>query len=136
MLHNIESNLLSLNTFIRTHYKSMSGFRAQVEREFNSLKGKFDFMNQSVSSLGVCLQEHKEQTAAELSHLQTSLTCIHSKLDTLTNTTASDHQQITESVSDVECRVGMRIILYIHLCTGLTFISCLPLLFLHSPKLG
>ena len=65
-------------------------------------------LNDSVSNLSVCLQEHKEQTTAELAHLQTSLSStqsslanqtrqlnklddLPSKLDTL-NTSLSQHQ--------------------------------------------
>ena len=67
-----------------------------------------DTLNDSVSNLSVCLQEHKEQTSAELAHLQTSLNStqsslanqtgqlsklddLPSKLDTL-NTSLSQHQ--------------------------------------------
>ena len=72
----------------------------------------------------MCLQEHKKHTETELcdrhtsldsiqgnhttqlAHLQTSLNSTHSKLDSLTATTAqlsSDHQQIQVNISDVEC---------------------------------
>ena len=37
-------------------------------------------LNDSVSNLSVCLQEHKEQTTAELAHLQTSLSSTQSSL--------------------------------------------------------
>ena len=68
-------------------------------------------LNDSVSNLSLCLQEHKEQTTAELAHLQTSLSStqsylanqtgelsklddLPSKLDIL-NTILSQHQQET-----------------------------------------
>ena len=56
-----------------------------------------------LANLSMSLQEHKQQTATELSHLQTSHTSTHYKLDTFTNTTASDHQQIIDSMPDLEC---------------------------------
>ena len=54
----------------------------------------------------MCLQEHKEQSTAELAHLQTSLNSTNSKLDSLTATASqlsSDHQEIQTNISDVQC---------------------------------
>ena len=82
--------------------------RQNMENNFQSLKETLDTLNDSVSDLSVCLQEHKEQTTAELAHLQTSLNStqsslanqtgqlsklddLPSKLDTL-NTSLSQHQ--------------------------------------------
>ena len=79
-----------------------------MENNFQSLKETLDTVNDSVSNLSVCLKEHKEQTTAELAHLQTSLNStqsslanqtgqlsklddLPSKLDTL-NTSLSQHQ--------------------------------------------
>ena len=79
-----------------------------MESDLQSLKKTLDTLNDSVSILSVCLQEHKEQTTAELAHLQTSLNStqsslanqtgqlsklddLPSKLDTL-NTSLSQHQ--------------------------------------------
>ena len=75
---------------------SLNATQASIDKLHNLFSG-------SISNLSMCLQEHKQQTATELSHLQTSLTSTHSKLDTLTNTTASDHQQIIDNIPDVEC---------------------------------
>ena len=95
----------------------MDLLRQKVESDFQSLRKTLDTLNDSVSNLSVCLQEHKEQTTAELAHLQTSLNSTHqsflakqtgqlnnkldnlsnelsSKLDTL-NTSLSQHQQQT-----------------------------------------
>ena len=95
----------------------MDLLRQKVESDFQSLRKTLDTLNDSVSNLSVCLQEHKEQTTAELAHLQTSLNSTHqsslakqtgqlnnkldnlsnelsSKLDTL-NTSLSQHQQHT-----------------------------------------
>ena len=83
----------------------MDLLRQNMENDFQSLKETLDTLNDSVSNLSVCLQEHKEQTTAELAHLQTSLNStqsslanqlsklddLPSKLDTL-NTSLSQHQ--------------------------------------------
>ena len=91
-----------------------------MKSNINSLREDLNALNNSVSNLSVCLQEHKKQTTAELAQLQTSLNSTqsslenissklnstHSKLDSLTATTAqlsSDHQQIQDNVSGVEC---------------------------------
>ena len=75
--------------------------------KFTSLRQDMDTLNDSVSNLSVCLQENKEQTTAELDHLQTSL---NSKLDTLNtsvahlkislNTSLSQHQLQTTAELD------------------------------------
>ena len=89
----------------------MDLLREKMESDLQSLKETLDTLNDSVSNLSVCLQEHKEQTTAELAHLQTSLSStqsslanqtgqlsklddLPSKLDTL-NTNLSQHQQET-----------------------------------------
>ena len=51
----------------------MDLLRQKVESDFQSLRETLDTLNDSVSNLSGCLQEHKEQTTAELAHLQTSL---------------------------------------------------------------
>ena len=51
-----------------------------MESDLQSLKKTLDTLNDSVSNLSVCLQEHKEQTTAELAHLQTSLSSPQSSL--------------------------------------------------------
>ena len=116
----IEENLINLNTVVRSMYGSMIEFRAEVKNDINSLREDLNAHNDSVSNLSVCLQEHKKQTLAELAQLQTSLNSAqsslenisyklnstHSKLDSLTATTAqlsSDHQQIQDNISGVEC---------------------------------
>ena len=73
--------------------------RQKMESDLQSLKETLGTLNGSVSNLSVCLQEHKEQTTAELAHLQTSLSSTQSslanqtgqlsnKLDTLNTTLA------------------------------------------------
>ena len=61
--------------------------------DLQSLRKTLNTLNDSVSNLSVCLQEHKEQTTAELAHLQISLnftqsfhnTKLNNKLDGLTS---------------------------------------------------
>ena len=80
--------------------------KQKIESDFQSLKETLDTLNDSLSNLSVCVQEHKEQTTAELAHLQTSLNSTNSKLDSMTATTAqlsSDHQEIQTNISDVQC---------------------------------
>ena len=104
-------------------YSSMIEFRAEVNNSINSLREDLNVLNDSVSNLSMCVQEHKKQTETELAdlhtsqvstqtsftsqlaELQTSLNSTHSKLDSLTATTAqlSDHQQIQDNISDLEC---------------------------------
>ena len=58
----------------------MDLLRQKMESDLQSLKETLDTLNDSVSNLSVCLQEHKEQTTAELTHLQTSLSSTQSSL--------------------------------------------------------
>ena len=103
----------------------MDLLRQKMESDLQSLKETLNTLNDSVSNLSVCLQEHKEQTTAELAHLQTSFntslsqhqlqttaelthlkTSLNSKLDSLMATAAhlsSDHQEIQTNISDVKC---------------------------------
>ena len=86
---------------------SQNNYTHQFNENLNTLDSNLKIrdtnLNASVSDLSSSLQEHKQQTASELSHFQTSLSSTHSKLDTLTRTTASDHRQIIDNMSDVEC---------------------------------
>ena len=62
----------------------MDLLRQKVESDFQSLRKTLDTLNDSMSNLSVGLQEHKEQTTAELAHLQTSLNSTQSSLDNQT----------------------------------------------------
>ena len=86
----------NLNTVVRSMYGSMIEFRGEVKNDIKSLREDLNALNDSVSNLSMCLQEHKKQTETELAN----------KLDSLTATTAqlySDLQQIQDNISDVEC---------------------------------
>ena len=54
-----------------------------------------DTLNDSVSNLSVCLQEHKEQTTAELAHLQTSLS----------STQSSQYTQLNDKLGDLSFKM-------------------------------
>ena len=86
---------------IRSYIKRSEQFRAQTEESLSSLRADLSSLNDSVSNLSR-LQEHKQQTAAELAQLQTSLQSsltthtqqVNTKLNTLT-ASLSQHQQQT-----------------------------------------
>ena len=48
-------------------------FRAEVKNNINSMREDLNALNDSVSNLSMCLQEHKKQTETELADLHTSL---------------------------------------------------------------
>ena len=62
----------------------MDLLRQKVESDYQSLRETLDTLNDSMSNLSGCLQEHKEQTTAELAHLQTSVNSTQSTLDNQT----------------------------------------------------
>ena len=68
-----------------------------MESDLQSLKETLDTLNDSVSNLSVCLQEHKEQTTAKLANLQTSLNSTQSSLHHQTGQLSKlfQHQQQT-----------------------------------------
>ena len=102
-LANLQTSLTSNQSSQATQILQIHQLSSKLDGLNTTLDENYAILNQSVNKLTTCLQEHKQQTATELSHLQTSVTSTHSKLDTLTNTTASDHQQIIDSMPDVEC---------------------------------
>ena len=98
----------------------MDLLREKMENDLQSLKETLDTLNDSVSNLSVCLQEHKEHTTAELAHLQTSLSSTQSslanqnghlsnKLDTC-NTSLSQHQlQITAELAHLKTSLNSKL---------------------------
>ena len=84
-----------------------------------------DTLNDSVSNLSVCLQEHKEQTTAELAHLQTSnnstqlslanqtgqlnnkLDSLSSKLDTLNSIQSSNATHLDNKLDDMSSKANI-----------------------------
>ena len=80
---------------IRSYIKRSEQFRAQMEESISSLREDLSSLNDSVSNLSVCLQEHKQQTAADIQQL-------NSKLNTLTAIQQCDSQEDspTQNTSD------------------------------------
>ena len=66
---------------------SMVEFRAEVKGNINSLKEDLNALNNSVSNLSVCLQEHKKQSETELADLHTELADLHTALANTANHT-------------------------------------------------
>ena len=94
----------------------MDLLRQKMGSDLQSLKETLERLNDSVSNLSVCLQEHKEQSTAELAHLQTSLNStqssltnqtgqlsklddLYSKLDTLNTSLAHLKTSLNSSLS-------------------------------------
>ena len=55
-------------------YGSIIEFRAEVKKEINSLRENLNVLNESVSEINTCLQEHKKYVAGELEDLQDNVT--------------------------------------------------------------
>ena len=87
-----------------------------MESDLQSLRETFDTLNDSVSNLSVCFQEHKEQTPAELAHLHSlnvtqyslanqtgqfnsKLDGLSSKLNTLDRSLSQHQQQTTAELA-------------------------------------
>ena len=66
-----------------------------MESNVQSLKETLDTMNGSVSNLSVCLQEHTEQTTAELAHLQ----------NTINSTQSSQNTQLNDQLDDLSSKL-------------------------------
>ena len=88
----------------------MIGFRAEVKNDINSLREDLNVMNDSVSNLSVCLQEHKEQTETELADLQTSLAStqnnhtrlLNIKMDSLEECLSEHKEQVTGKLNALQ----------------------------------
>ena len=82
--------MINLNTVVRSMYGSMIEFRAEVKKEINSLRGDLNALNESVSEISTCLQEHKQHIAGELEDL-------HIKIGTFDCLNTSQHtEQLTQ----------------------------------------
>ena len=90
-----------LNIKIDSLEQCLFEHKEQVTGKLNALQTS---QANHTSQLNANLSQHNQQITAELTLLQTSLNSTHSKLDSLTATTAqlsSDHQQIQANISDV-----------------------------------
>ena len=106
----LDSKLVALDSTVVALNSKVVSLDSKVDQKVESdqqlLRETLDTLNDSVSNLSVSLQEHKEQTAAELAHLQTSFNSTNSKLNSLMATATQlsfDHQEIQTNISDVEC---------------------------------
>ena len=107
LFQNINNNIVNLNAMLRSYIKRSEQFRAQTEESLSSLRADLSSLNDSVSNLSTCRQEHKQQTTAELAQLQISLQSsltthtqqVNAKLNTLT-VSLSQHQQ--QTVADAQ----------------------------------
>ena len=84
-LQNIESNLSNLHSKVHLMLETTMQFRAEVNNSVNSLRKDLNAMNDSVSNLSMCLQEHKKQTETELADLQTSFVSTQANYTRLLN---------------------------------------------------
>ena len=99
--------MINLNTVVRSMYGSMIEFRAEVKNDINSMREYLNVMNDSVSNLSVCLQEHKEQTETELADLQTALDSAETnftsqpvQLQTSLDSTQTNHNRLVNIKMD------------------------------------
>ena len=66
-----------------------------MESDLQSLKKTLDILNGSVSNLSACLQEHKEQTTAEVAHIQ----------NTINSTQSSQNTQLNDKLDDLSSKL-------------------------------
>ena len=99
-ISNFSITISNVNKGLQEHKKQTETELADLQTSLVSIQTNF------TSQLDIKLEKYNQQMTAELTTLQTSLNSTHSKLDSLTATTAqlsSDHQQIQANISDVEC---------------------------------
>ena len=70
MLENIEANQVTLITVVKSMQKSTEKLIAVVNNNINSLREDLNTLNESVSKINTCLQEHKQHMAGELDDLR------------------------------------------------------------------
>ena len=92
MFRNINANLVLLKNLVTSQI-----------REAKSLRADLSSLNDSVSNLSMCLQEHKQQTAAELAQLQTSL---QSSLTTHTQQVNAKLNNLTHQLETIGGKVN------------------------------
>jgi len=115
MFRNINANLVQLKNLVTSQI-----------REAKSLRADLSSLNDSVSNLSMCLQEHKQQTAAELAQLQTSLQSsltthtqqVNAKLNTLTASLSQHQQQTASSLETASSKLDLLTSTTAQLSTG------------------
>ena len=102
----IKALLRTIKSKVNSHIREFRSFRDQVEGRFMSLREDLSGLNDSVSNLSMSLQEHKQQTVAELAQLQTSLnttqSSLGSKIDSLSSL-REDLSSLTPTVPTHTC---------------------------------
>ena len=104
MFQNINANLVQLKSLVTSQI-----------REASSLREDLSSLNDSVSNLSMCLQEHKQQTAAELAQLQTSL---QSSLTTHTQQVNAKLNNHTHQLETIQQYLESDPNLPVHTCGG------------------
>ena len=92
MFRNINANLVLLKNLVTSQI-----------REAKSLRADLSSLNDSVSNLSMCLQEHKQQTAAELAQLQTSLQSSLTNHTQQVNAKLNNHTHQLETIGGKVC---------------------------------
>ena len=98
MFQNINFNLVQIKHLVISQIREVSSLRADLSS-----------LNDSVSNLSMCLQEHKQQTAAELAQIKNCLNTTKSSLTTHLSQhqqqTAAELAQLQTSLQDIQRNV-------------------------------
>ena len=84
-------------------YGNMIEFRVEIKNAIKSLREDLNALNENVSEINTCLQEHKKKTEIELADLQTSLNSAHSKGDNLTDQLEKIQDDVTNILGPYSC---------------------------------
>ena len=94
------SDVASIKILVRSMYRSMMDLRAEVKNNINSLREDLNALNESVSEINTCLQEHKQHMAGELDDLRSiqanETQQLNTKIDTLTLNTSQQTEQLNQ----------------------------------------
>ena len=89
-----QSEILNLQTSINSHQAEHT---RQLNNKLDSINSTLNFqIDQSLSDLTTCLQEHKQQTHTEMTSIKTSLNSTQVSIDNLT-TCIQEHKQQTQT---------------------------------------
>ena len=103
-LNCLKGSVSNLSVCLQEHKKQTETELADLHTSLASTQT--NFTTSQLAQLQTSLDSTQTNFTSQLDMLQTSLNSTHSKLDSLTVTTAqlsSDHQQIQANISDVEC---------------------------------
>ena len=89
-----QTEIMNLQTSINSHQAEHT---RQLNNKLDSINSTMNFqIDQSLSDLTTCLQEHKEQTHTEMTSIKTSLNSTQVSIDNLT-TCLQEHKQQTQT---------------------------------------